>query len=111
MDKQGELEEIQKAFEDGIISKREYEKFTVLVSSGGSIENEEEHEVDTESTFIYSLLGFLMPYCGLFLFIYWYSSRPARSRAAGRGIVALITTGAVISLVYGFVKIFINELS
>ena len=104
MDKQWELDNIKQALEDGIISESEYKEFSKEILYGKKEASPPKE--DYESTFAYSLLGFLMPGVGLLFFIMWRDGRPARAKASIKGVLAggvtyfaLIAIGCLVSAI------------
>jgi len=56
--------------------------------------------VDTEGSFGFALLGFLVPVVGLILYVIWYRDRPGPAKSAGKGAIAGVITSVIIGIIY-----------
>ncbi len=79
------------------------EKAVICVKCGSEVKPEKKEEVG--STFIWGLIGFMVPVVGLILWLLWKDDYPKRSRSSGIG--ALVSTIlSVVFVVLYFVFIF-----
>lgn len=61
-------------------------------------------EGDTDSPFMYGLLGFFLPMVGLILGIIWYNEFPIKAKACLKGFIV----ATVLGFVFGFIAIILS---
>jgi|GEM_PF-2580882 len=79
-------------------SRQEYAQYQQANGNGNGMPNNTPPFAQDAPSLGYAVLGFFIPLVGLILFLTWQSSFPFRARSAGKGALASVICGVVISV-------------